>query len=166
MTLSDIFQSSRRKLKSNTEFVQETFSNMLKCMGPTYIILDGLDEITKFERQTTLDVLLTMLNSCDKMKLLISSRPEDGISKVLLPSAQPVRVDSNNAGCLQTYISRRKQNWLLQSEFNTEMRSEISKVLAPLAAKAKGKARRLASRCGVSQRRVSKAHLNRDVPLR
>lgn len=142
--LCDAFQSNRRDLKSNTKFAQDTLSKVLECAGPTYIIIDGLDEITELERHMTLRILLDILNNCDETKLLISSRIEDDIDSVMKGNAKTIRVDHKNAGCLQAYITSRAQQWLHDSNFDGQACSEIKALLAPLAAKAKGKPYKLA----------------------
>jgi hypothetical protein len=101
--------------------------------------MDGLDEITELERRMTLHTLLDILEHCDETKLLISSRLEDDITSILKDNAQTIRVDHNNAGCLQAYITSRTQQWLRDSHFNAQACSEVKALLAPLAAKAKGK---------------------------
>jgi hypothetical protein len=142
--LCDAFQSNRRDLKSNTKFAQDNLSKVLKCAGPTYIIMDGLDEITELERQMTLRTLLDVLEHCDETKLLVSSRLEDDIASIMKGNAQTIRVDHKNAGCLQAYITSRAQQWLRDSDFDAQACSEVKALLAPLAAKAKGKPCQLA----------------------
>jgi hypothetical protein len=137
--LYDAFQSNRRDLKSNTKFAQDTLSKLLECAEPTHIIVDGLDEITGSERKITLHTLLDILEECDKTKVLISSRIEDDIASALKDNPQTVRVDHKNSGCLQAYITSRTQQWLRDSNFDAQLCSEIRALLAPLAAKAKGK---------------------------
>jgi hypothetical protein len=53
-------------------------------------------------------------------------------------------VDHKNAGCLQAYITSRAQQWLHNSDFDGQACSEVKALLAPLAAKAKGKPCKLA----------------------
>jgi hypothetical protein len=137
--LCNKFQSNRRDLKSNTGFARETFLALLKCTGSTYIIIDGLDEIAELERQMTLHQLLDILKDCDETKLLISSRHEDDMARILKDDAQTIRVDHKNAGCIQAYITRRTQKWLGNFNFDEQACSEIRALLFPLAAKAKGK---------------------------
>lgn len=139
--LFNTFQSSQRSLKSNTRFARETLTDLLKCVGPTYIIIDGLDEIPKSESMLeTLNELLEMLKVSTETRLLISSRAQDEIATVLkkvMPKV--VRVDDKNRGCIQAYVSITSEKWLGQSGFDEEARLEIKSLLAPLAAKAKGK---------------------------
>ncbi|KAH0562187.1 hypothetical protein GP486_003121, partial [Trichoglossum hirsutum] len=136
--LCDAFQLNRRNLKSSTKFAQEILSKVLRCAGPTYIIVDGLDEITELGRGETLRALLDILGHCKETRVLISSRLEDDIARILKDEAQPIRVDHKNAGCLQAYITSRAQQWLRNSCFDAQACSEVNALLAPLAAKAKG----------------------------
>jgi hypothetical protein len=106
--------------------------------------MDGLDEITELERQMTLRTLLDVLEHCDETKLLVSSRLEDDIASIMKGNAQTIRVDHKNAGCLQAYITSRAQQWLRDFDFDAQACSEVKALLAPLAAKAKGKPCQLA----------------------
>lgn len=106
--------------------------------------MDGLDEIPGPERQITLCVLLDILKCCDKTKILISSRIEDDIASILKDDAQTIRVDRKNAGCIQAYITSRTEQFLRDANFDTQSCSEVKALLAPLAAKAKGKPLKLA----------------------
>lgn len=139
--LFDTFQSSQRSLKSNTKFARETLTDLLKCVGPTYIIIDGLDEIPESERVVdTLNELLEMLKGLTGAKLLISSRAQDEIATVLeKTSSKVIRVDEKNSGCIQAYVSVTSDKWLNQSGFDENACSEIKSLLTPLSAKARGK---------------------------
>jgi len=133
-----LWMSKQRDLKSCTKFASEVFSTLLKCAGPTYIIIDGLDEIAELDRRIFLHELLNILKDSDEIKLLISSRQEDDISRILEDNAQVIRVDNRNAGSIQAYINRSTQSWFQNVHFNAEAQSEIQGLLAPLAANAKG----------------------------
>ncbi|KAJ6039601.1 NACHT nucleoside triphosphatase [Penicillium canescens] len=86
--------AAKRNLKSNTKFARETLSNMLRCAGPTRIVIDGLDELPKGERTETLQELLEVLQDSNDTKILISSRAEKDIATAL-NKANPdvIRVD-------------------------------------------------------------------------
>jgi hypothetical protein len=133
-----LWQSKQRDLKSNTKFATEVFSTLLKCAGPTYIIIDGLDEITELDSRILLLGLLNILKDVDEIKLLISSRQEDDIAKILKDNAQIIRVDHRNAGSIQAFITSQTQSWFKNTHFDAEVESEIQGLLAPLAANAKG----------------------------
>ncbi|KAJ5826601.1 NACHT nucleoside triphosphatase [Penicillium robsamsonii] len=133
------FQSSRRNLKSNTRFALETLTDLLNCVSPTYIIIDGLDELPESNcRVETLKELLDMLKGSTETRLLISSRASDEIAAVLKTTSKVIRVDDNNSGCIQAYVSVKSEEWLTQSGFDEHACSEIRSLLIPLAKKAKG----------------------------
>lgn len=139
-TLFDKFQSDQRNLKSNTKAARQTLSELLKLAGPNYIVIDGLDEISEIERRTVLNELLEILRDSTETKLLVSSRAEDDISKLLKKSGpRVIRVDDKNRGCIQAYVSAETQKWLGESEFEKDIRSEImGLLLSSLPAKSKG----------------------------
>lgn len=133
------FQSSQRNLKSSTKFARQTLIELLKCVGPTYIIIDGLDELPKSDhRVEILKELLEMLNVSAETRLLISSRAQDEIAAVLKATTKIIRVDENNSGCIQAYVSVKSESWLAESGFDEHACSEIKGLLNLLAKKAKG----------------------------
>jgi hypothetical protein len=139
LKLCDSFRSSRRDLKSNLRYVREALSELLKCTGQTYMVIDGLDETSELERQRALDELLAIIKDNDEIKLLISSRNEDDLARILKDDAVVIRVDHRNSGCVQAYLTSRTQRWFDKSQFEADACSEIRALLAPLAANADGK---------------------------
>jgi hypothetical protein len=133
------FEARRRDLKSSVKFIQEILVTLLKCTGPAYLVIDGLDEADTNERGMLLSELSEVLKGSDKTKILISSRPEHNIATFLKSKAHTIRLDRRNIGCIQSYVMARAHPWLDESGFSEDARSEIKGLLAPLAAKAKGK---------------------------
>lgn len=107
-------------------------------MGPTYIVVDGVDEIDEHERRDLLCTLLELYKDCENLKLLISSRREDDISRILRAEAQSVHIDRKNAGEIQTYLTQRCDTWLSEHDFDLETASEIKRLLRPISFKAEG----------------------------
>jgi hypothetical protein len=142
MILCKSFQSNKGNLKGNPKCAREILSELLRCAGPTFIIIDGLDETEESERRIILRELLEILNDCPEAKLCVSSKPEHDISKALKITAEVIRVDYNNAGCIQAYVTNRVQNWFTeQVDLDENARFEIQSLLAPLSAKANGEYR-------------------------
>lgn len=57
-----------------------------------------------------------------------------------MDTAEIIRVDCNNAGCIQAYVRSKTQQWFNEKiDLDTDAGSEIRGLLAPLSAKAKGK---------------------------
>lgn len=136
--LSHEFQSNFRKLSSDTTYVQGLLTKLLQIAGFTCVIVDGLDEIEESERQFLLRALLEVHRDCEDMKLLISSRAEDDITRLLQNETEPVRVDKKNVEDIRTYVQQRTDEWLASSGFDVETSTETMRLLVPLASKANG----------------------------
>jgi hypothetical protein len=136
--LSHEFQSNFRKLSSDTTYVRGLLTKLLQIAGFTYVIVDGLDEIEEIERQFLLRALLEVHRDCEDMKLLISSRAEDDITRLLQNEIEPVRVDKKNVEDIRTYVQQRTDTWLASSGFDVEISTETRRLLVPLASKANG----------------------------
>lgn len=138
--ISNVFRSSERNLKSNTRFARETLTELLKFVGPAYIILDGLDEVSKNENMLDiLNELLKVLNDCTEVKFFISSRAQDEIGSTLKKaSAKEIRVDEKNSGCIDAYVLATADEWLNKAGFDQKYCDEIRALLKPLSTKARG----------------------------
>jgi hypothetical protein len=136
--LSDDFQSNFRKLSSDTTYIRSLLTKLLKFGVITHVIVDGLDEIEDTERQFLLRALLEMNRDCEDMKLLISSRDEDDISRLLQNGVKPVRVDDKNVEDVTAYLQQRTDVWLASSGFDVETSAETRRLLVPPASKANG----------------------------
>jgi hypothetical protein len=133
-----LVQSRERDLMSNTKYVSELLKTVLKSVGPTYIVLDGLDEMDPVERRILLQQLID-LEDCTETMLLVSSRPEDDICRILETKATAIRVDKRNSGSIQSYVNQRTQDWIHGGDFDLEAQEEVRHLLAPLAATAGGR---------------------------
>lgn len=134
---SFLVQSKERDLSSSTAYVARQLRTLLGIVGPTYIVLDGLDEMDKVERGFLLQHLLDMLD-CSDTKILVSSRTEDDITNLLKAIAVAIRVDERNKGSILSYIDQRAQHWMNERGFRSKSRQQIRHLLAPLAANANG----------------------------
>lgn len=133
-----LFEASRADLENSITVTASLLTMLLKCAGPVYIIIDGVDEIGEVERGRLLRQLLDMSKNCDEMKLMVSCRPEADVKAVLESVSASIRVDSRNAGSIQTFVTRQSHRWFEIQSFLPGVRSEIERLLAPIAAKAKG----------------------------
>ena len=132
-----ICQTGGENLKSSLDAAASLLKTLLVGAGPTYIVIDGLDEIDEIERCRLLKRLLEMPETCHEVKVLMSSRAEADIVD-LLKDQISIRVDSRNAGSIQTFVNRRIEEWFGRCNFLPEAQGEIQKLLAPLASNAKG----------------------------
>ncbi|KAG4277591.1 hypothetical protein FPRO04_07368 [Fusarium proliferatum] len=137
-TIMNTTKDLKRDLKGDSKFALNTFSKLLQAAGPTYIAIDGLDEIDEFTQQAFLHLLLDELKSLPHVKLLVSSRRVERIERILKQVAAILPIDQKNSGCIKAYVSRRGGEWLDNSYFESDARSEIRQLLNPLSSKADG----------------------------
>jgi len=101
-------------------------------------VIDGPDEIEKVQRQRFLTELAKLSENCDSVRILICSRAESDIERVLKGWPR-LRVDSHNSGSIQVFVNRQSSEWLATKDFLEHERCEIEALLAPVASTAKGK---------------------------
>lgn len=133
-----LVESDERELKGNTSYASDMLKAALESAGPTYMIIDGLDEIEESERQILLQKLELISKDCNELKILFCSRPEDDITKALGEKAKSIRVDQRNSGSIQGYINTRSKEWIGNCSFDVDTESEILRLLSPLSAHANG----------------------------
>ncbi|KAE8391110.1 hypothetical protein BDV23DRAFT_182821 [Aspergillus alliaceus] len=135
---SVLIDATERELRGNTGYVLDLLKTWLRTAGPTYVVIDGLDEMDRSERQILLQRLEELSKGCNDLRLLICSRSEADISRVLEEKAIGIQVNTRNSGSIQTYINSRTDDWINKFKFDTEMGHELRLLLSPLSAKADG----------------------------
>jgi hypothetical protein len=137
---SVLVESNERELLGSTRYVLDLLKALLDSpdVGPTYIILDGLDEMEAVERGILLRQL-SDLDTCPTVKMLISGRPEDDIASILDAKATKIRVDRRNSDSIQSYVTERTQEWIRTANFDQEIRQQVERLLAPVGKTANGK---------------------------
>ena len=123
-----------QSLQSATAFL----STVLACAGPTYLVLDGLDEMERTERSLLLDQLILVLESSNETKIFISSRPEADLITKLNGKATTLPIDKRNTPGIQTFVHDTMESWFSKRGFWPEEKAEIEVCLKPLVTKAKG----------------------------
>lgn len=131
-------QSSRKDFENNITVATNLLIRLLDCAGPVYIIIDGVDEMDKVERGRLLRQLLDLSKNCVETKILISCRNEADITSILDPISESVRVDKRNASSIQAFVNRQSNEWFQTRNFHSNERADIERLLAPVAANAKG----------------------------
>ncbi|KAF5700224.1 nacht domain-containing protein [Fusarium mundagurra] len=137
-TIMSTTKDLKRDLKGDSKFALNTFTKLLQVAGPTYITIDGLDEIDDCTQQVFLHLLLDVLKGLPHVKLLVSSRRVERIERILKPIAMILPIDQKNSRCIEAYVSHRGGEWLDNSFFDSDARSEVQQLLKPLASKADG----------------------------
>ncbi|KAJ5602044.1 hypothetical protein N7510_011578 [Penicillium lagena] len=133
-----LLESKERELRGNTAHASELLKTFLQTNGHTYIIIDGIDEMEGGERHILLHRLNELSKDCDDVRVLISSRTEDDITRWIEPKATGIRVDHRNSGSIQKYVDQRSQTWLAKYYPDSNADSDINGLLYPLSANAEG----------------------------
>lgn len=138
---STLTESNKRDLKSNLAAAQELLTTALQCTNRVFMVIDGLDEVELVERKLFLTTLMKVLHDCRDLavKVCISSRAEDDISKILDTKATALRVDRRNTLAIQRYVTSRFNEWMASADFLSDGRNEIEALLSPVSTKAQGK---------------------------
>jgi hypothetical protein len=161
-----LYHANPRKISSSQAFAQSLLVDLLQCIGstkpeqsraavpidpndssqsssvnpiePVYVILDGVDEIKEYERGILLQSLLEILENCESMKLLISSRAEVDISKIMGQRTEPIRIDHKNSQDIDSYVRARVSTWLSGLGFDSATSNEIRDLVKPIIGKSEG----------------------------
>lgn len=127
-----------RKVSSDTKYVRNLLVDLIQALDITYVVVDGLDEIDQTERQILLKDLLEVNRDTSNMKLLVSSRIERDIVRLLPTDVEAGQVNDRNINDIKAYVQERTSLWLISSDFDVEASVEIKKLLNPLASKSNG----------------------------
>lgn len=138
--LQKAFDCDNRDLQSFGDYNQQLLTDLIQCIGVTYIILDGLDEISEKERHILLKGFLQMSNQCPDLKVMISSRDETDISGLLRSRALSLRIDLRNYKDIELYFNTKAEEWLDTLEIDDAIYSSLKSLLQGVAKKAEGRA--------------------------
>lgn len=134
-----ICQSEVSGLKNQIEAATGLLKMILKCAGPSHIVIDGLDEIDSIERVLLIKQLSNLTAECSELKVLLSSRNENDIAAALRDERTTIiEAHRRNTESIQAFVHGRREDWFRERQFWPEMREELEHLLSPLAAKAEG----------------------------
>lgn len=132
-------KQENRRLNSDLSFVKDLFSQLLDMIPIMFIVIDGLDEIPQVERLQLLRTILEILQAKTNVKVLISSRPEDDISRLISKETRPLRVHDCNARDIEAYVSSRASSLVSDASLSgSGLAQEISHLMKAIAAKSEG----------------------------
>ena len=137
-TLSHAHESNYRQLSSSTEFVQNLLCDIMKCIGTTYIIVDGLDEASESEKKKLVKILLAISKSCVEVKILFSSREDADLSPLLKAPAVSICIGRKNTKDINKYLNSATESWLATLDISPIEVVEIKRMLEPIAVISEG----------------------------
>ncbi|KAI0115612.1 hypothetical protein GGR51DRAFT_503565 [Nemania sp. FL0031] len=125
-------------LKSNLTTAGDLLTSLIRCAGPMYIILDGVDEISGIERFQLVTELLRLSKTDATLRIIFSARPEADLVRLLDGTAVVINVHEQNERNIQNYIDQRAEHIFHARNVFPTARSVIIQLLKPLAHRAKG----------------------------
>jgi hypothetical protein len=132
------FETNYRQISSSVDYARDLLKNLIEEQ-PVHFIVDGLDEISEVDRSSLLKSLLQLHKDSVNFKLLISSRGEQDITRLLKPVAQIIRVHFGNGRDIQSYVDKRTDEWLSRLQLDEERTFEIRSLVKPIGRNSKGK---------------------------
>ncbi|KAH6962306.1 hypothetical protein BKA56DRAFT_622860 [Ilyonectria sp. MPI-CAGE-AT-0026] len=131
----------RLRQHTDLERLKALVSDILDVPEQRFIAVDGLDEVDKLASTQILETLLDILRRCPKLKLLISSRDEYEIRRLLEPKSICLQVDQNNKREIKEYTRRRGESFIGELEdmgVDQAMSAEIQNSIESIAERANG----------------------------
>lgn len=111
--IDQVFEASKGpKFTRDAKFLLDLFCNTGQGLDPLFVTIDGLDEIEELQRQDLVKTMLELVDRCRNVRLLLSSREEVDIRRLLQDKAQFTKVDDNNGEEINAYVQGRGEGWL------------------------------------------------------
>lgn len=134
-------ETNYRKLMYSTEYVLDLLRDLLTCLGNVHIVIDGLDEIKQSERMPLLKALMELCNASSGAKLLISSREEFDISRLLRQKAKVLAVELRNTSDIALYVQSMVENLLdkINPDLSSALQSKVRTLVKPISTKSEGR---------------------------
>lgn len=127
-----------RQLNSSVSFAKDIFCKLIRYHPVTYIVVDGLDEISMSERIVLVKTVLEIQSEVTNLKVLFSSRAEDDLTRLLGAKANSLRVHDNNEDDLAKYVQERAGEFVEEMSAEPVVASEVHRLMKIVAEKAEG----------------------------
>jgi hypothetical protein len=137
-SLCEAIEAKHRQFASSIATASEVFKELLGNKT-IFFVIDGLDEISERGRASLLESLFHILEDSPNAKILISSRGEHDLTRLIEPRAEIIRLHDRNGRDVKEYVQRRTGRWLRTLDLCDDIKSEIRQLLSSIAEKSKGK---------------------------
>ena len=124
-------------VQSKLEAAKELLKSLLTSSS-THIVVDGLDEIDGLEQLLLINTLISLLQDCKGVRILISSRTDSDLTRAMEGHAARIQVDSNNLQSIQMFVDYEVQRFFQSRKLDKPATVAIEKWLVPLATKSRG----------------------------
>lgn len=136
--MSVVCESTCEDLKHDLAVAIELLISLIRHAGSFHLVVDGLDEISSVERERLVTGLLEVAEVCEGLRVVLSSRPEADLVRILDHTAIHIQVHEHNEGSISAYVTQRSQQMFNGLAVPKSGQIEIIKLLAPVANRAKG----------------------------
>ncbi|KAK5633497.1 hypothetical protein RRF57_009211 [Xylaria bambusicola] len=133
-----VCESMCDSIKSNLTTAGDLLASLVRCTGPVYLILDGVDEISGIERGQLVAEFLRLSKNNDTLKVIFSARPEADLMRLLDDTAAVISIHEQNEGNIQAYIDQRMKYIFHVRNVFPKARAVIIRLLKPLVNRANG----------------------------
>lgn len=133
-----VCESMGEDLKNNLTAAKDLLRSLIVHAGSVYLVIDGVDEISKSERGRIVAELLGLAKSCDGLRVILSCRPEADLTKALDGTTVAMQVHDHNEENIECYVEESTQQMFEDRRVLRRDQTEIQQLLAPIARRANG----------------------------
>jgi hypothetical protein len=127
-----------RQLNSSVDFARNLLRQVLDCLSEIYVVIDGLDEMQETERVLLLKAMLALSQDNRDVKILVSSRPEDDITRLLGQKTSSIQVHDANSSDIASYVDNRALYWINELSPGPSQAKDIRNLMRRIALNAQG----------------------------
>ncbi|KAF3059730.1 hypothetical protein GL218_04847 [Daldinia childiae] len=133
-----VCESMGRDLRGNINGAGDILSSLIHYAGLVYLVIDGVDEVSETERGRLITELLRLVGICGTLRIILSSRPEADLTRLLDDKAAVIQIHDHNKRSIEDYVIERAQYIFGNRRVPLDKKAKIMKLLEPLASRAEG----------------------------
>lgn len=133
-----VCESSAEDLRTNLAVAKGLLTSLIQNSGSVCLIIDGIDEISIDERHRLITELLEIVEVCEGLRVVLSSRQEADLMHKLENAVISIRLHEHNDESISAYISQRSHTIFKRLWIPIPEQAEIQRLLLPLGSRAKG----------------------------
>lgn len=133
-----VCESMDNDLRSDLSAAGDILSSLVHYAGPVNLVIDGVDEISEEERSRLVTELLRLAEGCGTLRIILSSRPEADLTRLLDDRSVAIHIHDHNEGSIRNYVLQRIESYFRNKDIFPKTQVEIRSLLTPLASRAEG----------------------------
>ncbi|KAI0399414.1 nacht domain-containing protein [Xylaria palmicola] len=133
-----VCESMCERLTSDLSIAGDLLISLVHYAGPVYLVVDGVDEISRMERGRLVTELIRLTKTSERLRIIFSTRPEADITRLLEDTAVIINVHDENEGNIKNYIGQRTEYIFKIRGVYPRAQVVIKQLLEPVVDRAKG----------------------------